>query len=516
MAITLGPKITNDGLILAFDQRNTKKSFKGEPTTNIIPTPSANGRFTTSNNWLTYNTNQYNSNNFFSIGTVSSVSGNVVTMTAAHPFRTFDVVNPSTSGGGLTQHQDYLIKDIGTTQFSIHAYNANQAGSQGYIMTNGFHKVHESIANDTKVSINATNFPTMWKGDPHLPNSHLVKDLHTSGGPENQSFMRLHLNSLDNISDGMAYGVYCPAAVGDTVNISFYARQSPWTVGIKQCSYQSYHGPSHAGTSFTFTPVAEWQKFSHQWTASNTYSFISYFFPTAPTTAIPYYIDMCDMQVELNTESGDTPFTLGTRSNTQALIDMTGNHTITATALDYQTDGTFDFGANESCFVSGPLSSQKGNITMMAWVTQGSRNGPHQTIMCTANGYRSGMKLMSAYHSNGPSFWVANNAGDGDVLVTVGTSGSIEGSGITHLAATRNTSTGYVKIYVNGTLIKNQDTSITGDVSTSANSAYLGIEYHSSGYGLNATIHSGKAYSRVLSDNEVKDIYEAQRASYGV
>ena len=99
MAITLGPKITNDGLILAFDQRNTKKSFKGEPTTNIIPAPSVNGRFTTSNNWLTYNTNQYNSNNFFSIGTVSSVSGNVVTMTAAHPFRTFDVVNPSTSGG---------------------------------------------------------------------------------------------------------------------------------------------------------------------------------------------------------------------------------------------------------------------------------------------------------------------------------------------------------------------------------------------------------------------------------
>ena len=516
MATTLGPKITNEDLILAFDQRNTKKSFKGEPTTNIIPTPSANGRFTTSNGWSTYNTNQYNGANFFSIGTVSSVSGNVVTMTASHPFRTFDVVRPQTTGGGLAANANYLIKDISSTQFSIHSWNGNQTGSEGYLMDNGFHKVHESIANDTKVSINATSFPTMWWGAPHLANSHIVKDVHTSGGPDNQSFMRLHLNSLDGVGDGMAYGVYCPVTVGDVINVSFYARQAPWTVGSKSCTYTTYFGPGNAASSFGFASTAEWQRFSHQWTASSTYSFISYFFPNAPTTGQPYYVDLCDMQVEVNTEAGDTPFTLGTRSNTETLIDMTGNHTITATALDYQTDGTFDFGANESCYLTGPLSSQKGNITMMAWVTQGSRNGPHQTIMCTANGYRSGMKLMSAYHANGPSLWVANNAGDGDVLVTVGTGGSIEGSGITHIAASRNTSTGYVKVYVNGTLIKNQNTSITGDVSTSAGSAYLGIEYHSSGYGLNGTIHSGKAYSRVLSDDDVKDIYEAQRASYGV
>ena len=515
MAIKTGLNIPSDGLIFAVDMNNSKKSWQGEPTTNRIPTPTANARFTTSNGWYTYNTNQYNSNNYFSIGTISSVSNNIVTTSSNHPFRTFDVVNPQSGGGGLTAGQDYLVKKISNTQFSLHSYNSNQTGSQGYLMTNGFHKVHESIANDTKVSINSTSFPTMWKGDPHLPNSHIVKDVHTSGGPDNQSFMRLHLNSLHGVSDGMAYGVNVPVTANDTINVSFYARQSPWTAGSKSCTYTTYFGPGNAAGSFSFTPTAEWQKFSHQWTASVTYNFIQYFFPNAPATGVPYYVDLCDLQVETNTESGDTPFTLSSRSTTEALVDMTGNHTITS-SLDYETDGTFTFSdSSDYATVTGDIATIKGDITMSGWVNLGSRNGPHQTILAQSLSYRSGMTLMSAYHGHGPAVWIGNSDGTGDTLVTAGSSNAIENAGITHVAATRNSSNGHLRLYVNGA-VASSGTGVTGNLYNTTSVAQIGREYHSSGYGHNGPIYNILAYNRVLSDDEIKDIYEAQRITLGV
>ena len=48
---------------------------------------------------------------------------------------------------------------------------------------------------------------------------------------------------------------------------------------------------------------------------------------------------------EFQLESGSfvTPFVAGTRSNTQSIIDIIGNRTITATSLTYNSDNTFSF-----------------------------------------------------------------------------------------------------------------------------------------------------------------------------
>ena len=64
MSAHASPNIITDGLAFMYDT-GSGKSYKGEPTTNLVPTPNANARFTTSNNWQTYNTNQYNSNTYF-------------------------------------------------------------------------------------------------------------------------------------------------------------------------------------------------------------------------------------------------------------------------------------------------------------------------------------------------------------------------------------------------------------------------------------------------------------------
>ena len=230
-----GPKIINDGLVLCLDAHDAK-SYAGEPTNNIQPND-ASSRFTSSNTWGTYNTNQYNSNQYFSIGTISSVSNNIVTTSSNHPFRTFDAVRPQTTGGGVNSGTNYFIKKLSDTTFTIHAYNSSQDGTQGYIRSDGYHQVHESIATDTRVSINSTSFPTMWHGPAHLPNTCHVKELRVGGGyRRGTNALRVHVTRTTGVDGGMSYGVQ-PSGVsqGDTVTSSWWARSS--LPGTKAVNY---------------------------------------------------------------------------------------------------------------------------------------------------------------------------------------------------------------------------------------------------------------------------------------
>ena len=114
MPITVGPRIVFDtsSVAIAYDAGDTVNSYVGEPTTNVLPNAAANGAFTFQNQWGTYNVNQYNGGAYFSIGTVNDVTSNIVTMTAAHPLRSFDVVTPQSTGGGVTNGVNYVVKKI--------------------------------------------------------------------------------------------------------------------------------------------------------------------------------------------------------------------------------------------------------------------------------------------------------------------------------------------------------------------------------------------------------------------
>jgi hypothetical protein len=83
MSTFINPGVVKSGLVLAFDAGNGA-SYRGEATTNLIPSPTVNAYPTSGNGWGTYNTNQYGSGTYFSIGTISSVSGNVVTTSGNH------------------------------------------------------------------------------------------------------------------------------------------------------------------------------------------------------------------------------------------------------------------------------------------------------------------------------------------------------------------------------------------------------------------------------------------------
>ena len=349
MGIKSGPSIVSDGLVLCLDAISAD-SYPGEPTDNKQPN-NASSRFTSSNSWGTYNTNQYNSNNYFSIGTISSVSDNIVTTSSSHPFRTFDAVRAQTTGGGITAGTDYFIKKLSSTTFTIHAYNSSQDGTQGYIRSDGYHQVHESIATDTRVSINATDFPTMWWGAPHLPNTCHVKELRIGEGPiKGTNCMRVHVTRTEGVSGGMSYGVNVSGATqGDTITSSWWARSS--LPGSKTVQYYTYWGSGYSANSVNFTPTQEWQKFTHTWTASNTYGFIQYWFQGSHTSGA-WWFDVADIQTEIN-KSYSSPYVLpeSDRSSTNGWKDISGhgNHgtltNMTGTGLvHYRSGGSAERG----------------------------------------------------------------------------------------------------------------------------------------------------------------------------
>lgn len=230
-----------------------------EATTNLITT-TANSYPTYGNEWGTYETNKYNSGNYFSIGSIVSVSNNIVTTATAHGLNTYDVIFPQTSGGGLTSGTRYFIKALNSTQFTLHVYGGTQDGSLGY-------HVHDSILSDTRIAVTPVEFPTMWWGYAHNPHSGLVKEIIPNGFNKDgriHDCIRCHFEHIPTtqaITDGMAYGVYPTTVMGNTHTISFYHRAAnAESIGMS-IVFEYYCQNGYANTAYC-TLTENWTKFT--------------------------------------------------------------------------------------------------------------------------------------------------------------------------------------------------------------------------------------------------------------
>jgi len=291
------------------DTSNTTITSEGlaveELTTNLVPTSSAR-TFSAGNTHGTYNVNQYNSNNDFSIGTVSGVSGNVVTLSSVdHAINTYDVLNPATTGGGVTAGTHYFIKKLSSTTFTLHAYTSVQDGSTGFA-------VHDSINNDVRVSINATSFPTMWHGAPHKPNSGLVKEIIPNGysdGTNIYDCMRLHTEHRKEnggSTDRMAYGVYPQVTSGLEYTFSYRVRAAS-SSSVGATLGMSMHTGASWPNSTNIVLTEEWQTLKLTSTAPNSGNTNMYFSQTTYST-----VDIALLQCEQKTFA--TSFVDGSRA----------------------------------------------------------------------------------------------------------------------------------------------------------------------------------------------------------
>ena len=510
MAVAQGyGKTVTSGSVFAYDTGDTVNSYIGEPTVNLLPSPELNGYPTYGNYWYTYNTNQYCGNNgcgaYWDIPAIASVSNNIVTTVSDHQIRSFDVINPQTTGGGVTAGTNYLAKKISNTQFSLHAYNGSQDGSEGYInpSTNGF-KVHDSYWFDQRVSVNASSFPTKWWGAPHLPNSALVKEIIPGGftgvNGKQTDCIRLHWFRSD-ATDGMAYGPDAPFTPNQDVTISFWMRAVDLnavgqSVYVENYTYNTV-SPTDRGAYKTIGPIGVWQKYSNTWNSPNSTA-ITYFFPSAGNMTV----DIANIQIEQKSHS--TPFVAGTRSSTQGLLPIVGNSTINLSNVSFDSNAQMIFDGTDD-YVEFPTINLSGDFTIAQVMNiAGNANGP--------------MPIGGGYYANGSTYqgymWFRTNnnqirlAVNGELVVVFSVLDSLWVGKTIYYAVKRQGTT--ATLYIDGIEVGSGTISTNNfDIRT------VGYSYHPA-YASQGNIPVTIIYNRALSSSEVQQNYRHYKTRFNL
>jgi hypothetical protein len=214
-----------------------------------------------------------------------------------------------------------------------------------------------------------------------------------------------------------------------------------------------------------------------------------------------FYLD--NFQIENSTFA--TPFVDGTRSNTEAIIDISRqNNTVTTSNLVYNTDGTFEFNGSSSTLNLGYVPELlPADITQEAWVRADSFTNWHG-IISNMSSWGTGFSLQIGTEQNIAAM-VSGSYLKTSWVPSINT--------WYHICATHRSSDDLNVLYVNGT----QEASTTRAVSYEANAeTKIGCFYTIPSLFLDGKISSIRTYSRALTPEEVKQNFEATRGRYGI
>jgi len=506
--------------------REFSKSFRGEATTNLYSTVgggSLNTYPSAGNSWGTYRDSLYNGGAFGSVGTIASVSGNVVTVSSPtayfNSFATFDVITPQTTGGGLTANVNYYFKRLSSTTFTLHQYDGTENASKTP------EQVLTYINSDTRISVNATSFPTMWWGPPHVPNCALIKTAITNGFAfDNRLHDCLRLNWFrSDRSDGMAYGVQPAYTANTQYAFSVYIRASSQnaiggTVGISAYQTGTATYPTITGAAspaLTFN----WQKWTGTFTSSATGgSFFFYFFPSIAT--LPATVDIAELQLEQ--KSYATEFTPTSRSaNTVAggggLLDMSGNGyniDLTSSAIAFDSGGYY-FNANAQGALTTPVANSvldglsNNSHTYECWFKLlGTPPGLYSGYFFGRQGYHSGLS-----HRVATPNIIDTTTWYNDVTAT-GMSTTLSLNTWYHGVFINDAENSIAKLYINGSLSTSQ--SLTKQLRQYASTTPYYIGAASTDYASNSIVSTARAYNRALTAAEILQNFNATRKIYGL
>lgn len=291
------------------------------------------------------------------------------------------------------------------------------------------------------------------------------------------SYFGVRSSALTNGNAIHSFSFWAKANKNFTMPIKFGSNQYTATVNLTQnWQYFSVSCPANLGLS-VYLHFGGWGSLT-----DNTLEFYVY---------QPMYEE----------SSFSTQFVPGgtSRSNTQALIDLTGNNTITASSLTYASDGTFSFnGGNYIDINNTSIVSGNNPFTVDAfYTTTGSTSD--EIFGNYGSGYTSG------------NLWISGRYGifiNGSVYFP----GAPIGAGTYHLCATRD-SNGNVVLYKNG--IQVNSGVLSASIPSNVNFR-IGADVNGAAEPFTGKIYSVKVYNRVLTAAEVKQNFNALRGRYGL
>lgn len=198
-------------------------------------------------------------------------------------------------------------------------------------------------------------------------------------------------------------------------------------------------------------------------------------------------------------QSFATPFVSGTRSSTQAIVDLTNTNTVTAN-LTYASDNTFSFDGTRSISFTNPLSAQTNlgqEWTVIAWVNIDT--SINQRLI---TGLNSSLYLTTG--SNSSLLYLNGGVND---YYTYG--GAIGGVGWCQVVFRFRNSDGARTIYKNGVNISTGGPNLTSIPSGNLGTLTLGTS-------VNGLISNTMIYNRYITDAEVLQNFNALRGRYGL
>ena len=359
------------------------------------------------------------------------------------------------------------------------------------------------------------NTQKSWKG---MPTTNVISSSDTMAGWTN--YYRTTASSTFTTEMGTTgyrffyqpswNGIYKSITLPSTGTYTFSAWYRYWggsTNNNGATVYVSGWGGGDSATSINKNLVGTWQRISltlNCTSTSMTYYIISYGGSDTGTTSP----DWSTWEVTMpQVESGSvmSSYTSGTRSSTQAVLDMSPyNTTITTNSLTYNSDGTFSWTSGVNASLTSPSSSNYafgvGDFTLECWINPVNFSGyTHMIALPDQN-----------------TFALKANTGDGAIyfyspsFTTYPTTGwTLVASTWNHVVLTRVSGVAYC--YLNGQL-KGSKSGFSG--SFSAQSLSIGNGY--SGEYTGKTISSVRIYSYGLSASEIQQNFNATRSLFGV
>lgn len=289
--------------------------------------------------------------------------------------------------------------------------------------------------------------------------------------------------------------------VSTTWTFSCYVRAEDGRA-ISSMSVYMYYPSSDGASAGTITNVGNgWYRISRTRTGASSYISLMGF--TGFAAGVRYYLSGAMLTKNTNVIAplnGNE-----TRSNTQAIVDLTNNRTITANSLTYNSDGTFSFNGSSN-YMSLPVPmTGLSDYSFSVWCRMGSLAGEQRLVSLSGTGTFT-LRMSSS------DFNFHYNPFDGSPPSTqTSSTGLTYSTSLFYNVTATNSSTNGARIYVNGELRGSSERA----VNFPSGNIVVGCD-HTLGSFSNATIPLFNVYSKELTATEVRQNFEALRDRYGI
>lgn len=264
-----------------------------------------------------------------------------------------------------------------------------------------------------------------------------------------------------------------------------------------------YHGASTSNgySSTTITATDTWTRYTLTGIPNTSLYRIGGMFRSLGTNEV-FYI-YCP---QFEQSAFVTPFVNGTRSNTQAVIDLAKTNIITANNLTYSSDNLFTFDGTDD-YISIPSIDFSNEQTIEIWLkpkeTGGARRNPY-------NQAYGGYGTWTHETSGVINYYYGDSGANALPYISHASAFTVVQNEIACVCTTRNATRSVW--YKNG-VEYNSYTNSFGTLATDNNSILIGKGYAGAYLG---DIYSVRLYNRVLSPAEIQQNFNATRGRYGI